>query len=56
MGVKDDATPRSPIGSVSFGILLDVRPDGDHVVDVNVENVEGKIIDLIAARRTKKNP
>ena len=46
-----DATPSSPVGSVSIGISTDVTPDGDRVVILNAEQVN-----LIAAKRTKKNP
>ena len=56
MAVEDDATSRSPVDSVSFGILPDVIPGGDHVVGLDVEHVEEKVVDLVAVRRTKKNP
>jgi len=35
--VEDDATPRSPVSSVSVGILSDVTPGGDRVAVLNVE-------------------
>jgi len=54
--VEDDVTPHSPVGSVSFGILSDVIPGGDHVIDLDAEHVEEKVVDLVAVRRTKKNP
>jgi len=53
--VEDDATLCSPIGSVLFGISLDMTPGGDHIADLNVIHVEEKI-DLIASKRTKENP
>ena len=46
-----NATPLSPVGSVSVGILLDVTPGGDHVVVLNAEQ-----IDLFAAKESKLNP
>ena len=37
--VEDDATPHSPIDSVSFEISPDVTPSGDHVAILDVEHV-----------------
>ena len=54
--MEDDTTPCSLAGSVSFGILLNVSSGGDHIVGLNAEHVEEKVVDLIAVRRTKKNP
>jgi len=38
--VEDDATPYSPVGSVSFGISSNVTPGGDHAVGWDVKHVE----------------
>ena len=35
-----DATPPSPVGSVSVKISPDVTPGGDHVAALDVEQVE----------------
>jgi len=48
--VEVDATPPSPVGSVSIGISPDVTPGGDHVAILDAEHV-----DFIVAKRTKKN-
>ena len=53
--VEGDATPRSVVGSVLIGISSDVKPSGDRIAVLDAEQVEEKV-DLIAARRTKKNP
>jgi len=45
-----DVTPSSPVSLVSVGISPDVTPGEDHVVVLDVEQV-----DLIATKRTKKN-
>ena len=46
-----DATPPSPVGSISVGILPDVTPRGDHVAMMDTEQVE-----LVAAKEIKLNP
>jgi len=51
--VEDDGTPCSPVG---FEISPDMTPGEDHVAGLDAEHVEEKVIDLITARRTKKNP
>ena len=40
--VENDATPRSPIGLVSFGISPNVMRSGDHVVGLDTEHIEEK--------------
>jgi len=45
--VEDDATPHSPVGSVSFEISLNVTPDGDHVVILYIGHVKKKVVYLI---------
>ena len=52
--LKVDATPPSPIGSVSVGISPDVRPGKDHVAVLDAEQV--KHADLILVKRNKQNP
>ena len=49
--VKVDATPPSPVGSVSVGISPVVTPRENHVAMLDTEH-----IDLIAMERTKLNP
>ena len=49
-GVEADATPPSPVGSVSVGISPDVAPGGDHIAVLDTEQV-----DLSAVKGTKKN-
>ena len=49
-----DATPSSPVGSVSVGISPVVTPGGDRVAVLDAEQIEH--VDLIAAKRTKLNP
>ena len=53
--MKVDATPPSPVGSVSFGISPDVTLGGNRVAGLDVEQVEGKV-ELFAARGIKMNP
>ena len=53
--VEVDATPPSPVGSLSAGISPDVTLGGDRVAVLDVEHVEEKI-DLFAAIRAKMNP
>ena len=53
--VKVNATPPSPVGSVSVGISPDMTPGRDHVTDLDVEQVEGNV-DLVVVKGTKKNP
>jgi len=55
-GVEDDATLLSLVGSILFEISPDVTPGRDHVASLDVKHIEEKVIDLIAAKRTKKNP
>ena len=56
--VEVDATPPSPVGSVSVKTSLDVTPGGDHVARVDTEQVENidKNVELFAAIRTKVKP
>jgi len=42
--VEDDATPRSPLDSISFGISPVVTPGGDHVAGLDAEYVEEKLL------------
>ena len=52
--VEVDATPPSPVGSVSVKTLSDVTPGGDHVVRVDTEQVEDiENVELFAAIGTK---
>ena len=53
--MEDDTTLCSPIGLVSVGISPDVTPAGDSVAVLDAEHVEGKVVDLIASKRIKKN-
>ena len=48
-----DATPPSPVGSVSVKTSPDVTPAGDHVARVDVEQVENidENVELFAAIR-----
>ena len=48
--VEVDATPSSPVGSVSVRISLDVTPGEDRVSILDAEQV-----DLIVVKRTKLN-
>ena len=50
-----DATPPSPIGSVSFGISPDVTPSGDHATGLDAEQVR-EDVELFTAIGTKMNP
>ena len=52
--VEVDATPPSPVGSVSVGISPDVTPDADRVAILDAESVEQ--VDLIVVIGTKMNP
>ena len=52
--VEVNATPPSPVGSVSVGISLNVTSGGDHVAILNAEQVE-KDVELFAAIGTKVN-
>ena len=54
--VDNDVTPRSPVDSVSFGISSNMTPGRDRIASLDLEHVEEKIINLIAVRKTKKNP
>ena len=56
--VEVDATPQSPVGSVSVKTSPDVTPGGDHVVRVDTEHVEDidENVELFAAIRTKIKP
>jgi len=56
--VEIDATPPSPVGSVSVKTSLDVTPGRDHVARVDIEPVEDidENIDLFAAIGTKVKP
>ena len=60
--VEVDATPSSPVGSVSVKTSHptspDVTPGGDHVARVDTEHVEDidEIVELFAAIRTKVKP
>jgi len=47
--VEFDATPPSPVGSVSVGISSNVTLSEDHIAILDVEK-----IDLIAAKTTKE--
>ena len=53
-----DATPPSPVGSVSVKSSPDVTPGEDHVVRVDIEEVEdiGENVELFAAIGTKVKP
>ena len=53
-----DATPSSPVGSMSVRISPDVTPGGDHVASFDSEQVEDidENVKLFAAIRTKINP
>jgi len=52
--VKVDATPPSPIASISFRISPDVTMGGDHVADLDAENIN-KNVKLFAVIETKMN-
>ena len=56
--VEIDATPPSPVGSVSVKTSSDVTPGGDHVARVDAEQVEGidQNVELFAAIGTKVKP
>ena len=56
--VEIDATPASPVGSVSVKTSPDVTPGGDHVARVNAEQVEDIVedVELFAAIGTKVKP
>jgi len=56
--VEVDATPPSPVGSVSMKTLLDVTPGGDHVARIDTEQVEDidENVELFAVIRTKVKP
>ena len=53
-----DATPSSPIGSVSVKTSPNVTPSEDHVVRINIEQVEDidENVELFAAIGTKVKP
>ena len=53
-----DATPPSPVGSVSVKTSSDVTPGGDHVARVYPKQVEDidENVELFAAIRTKIKP
>ena len=53
-----DATPPSPVGSVSVKTSPDVIPGGDHVARVDTEQVEdiAENVELFAAIGTKVKP
>ena len=48
--VKIDATPPSPVSSISIGISPDLTPGGDHLAVMDTKQVE-----LVAAKGTKLN-
>ena len=52
--VEVDVTPPSIVGLVSVEILADVTPGGDHVADLDAEQVEEKV-KLFAVIRIKLN-
>ena len=56
--VEVDATPPSPVGSVSVKTSPDVTPGGDHVVKVDTKQVEyiDENVKLFAAIGTKVKP
>ena len=56
--VEVDATPLSPIGSVSMKTSPDVTPGGDHVARVNTEQVEDidENVELFATIGTRVKP
>ena len=56
--VEVDATPPSPVGSVSVKTSPDVIPDGDHVARVDTEQVEDidENVKLFTAIGTKVKP
>ena len=54
--VEVNATPSSPVGSVLVRISLNVTLNGDRVAGLNVGQVEGKDVELFAAKETKMNP
>ena len=53
--IEDDATPRSPVRSISIEISPEAIQCGVHVANLDAEDI-GKGVNLIAARRTEKNP
>jgi len=56
--VEIDATPPTPVGSVSVSTSPDVTPDGDHVANSDTEKVEDidENVKLFAAIGTKVKP
>ena len=56
--VEVDATPPSPVGSVSVRTSPEVTSGGDHVASFDAEQVEDidKNVELFAAIRTKIKP
>ena len=56
--VEVDATPLSPVGSVSVKTSPDVTPGGDHVARVDTEQVEdiAENVELFAAIGTRVKP
>jgi len=56
--VEVDATPPSPVGSVSVKTSPDVTPGGDHVARVDTEQIEDidENVELFAAIETKVKP
>ena len=53
--MKVDATLPSPVALVLFGISMDVTTSGDHVVDLDAEDID-ETVELFAATGTKMNP
>ena len=53
--VEVDATPPSPVGSVSVRTSPDVTPSGDHVANFDAEQIEdiNENVELFVAIRTK---
>ena len=56
--MEDDATPPSPVGSVSVRTSSDVTPGEDHVASFDAEQVEDndENVKLFAAIRTNIKP
>ena len=53
--VEVDATPPSPVGSVSANISPNVTPGGDHVAGLDAEQAE-EDVELFEGIETKMNP
>jgi len=52
--VTENATPPSPVASESFWISSDVTKGGDHVADLDTEDID-EDVELFAAIGTKMN-